>query len=543
MDGGWSQLKKNRKLHLILLSVVAVIYFIWRIFYTMPLGDPVIGTVIGIVVLLTELIGFLELIFHLWISIHDQPKRRRSESKILPDVDVLITACGEPLDVLKGTISACCGIDYPADKKHVFVCDDGDCDELRDLSSELGVGYLRRQEHQHAKAGNLNEALKVTDSPLVAVFDADMRPKREFLSRTVPHFLGSSEKHGIRKIDETVGFVQTPQCFEGPDLFQRAFGKEAGISNEQDYFYFSIEPSRNRINAVILAGTNMLISRKALEDVGGFHTDTLTEDFATGIEITKKGYRTIDITEELAVGEVPHDLPSLISQRRRWARGCISSGRTTHFLFSKDLSGTQKISYLLAILYWYYPLKRFLYLIGPLLYVIAGIPVVNSSPVGMLFIWVPFYLLSSYEITSFSNHMRTPHLSRFYENCLAPFLFFPVLLETVGIRYKKFAVTSKSKGNRWNVSYLIPFLVLTALHLAAIVVVLSDGSRFLFQSFFMVFWLFYNMFELLTAGAFILACSGLPESEDWNRAHDLGKKYFLNVNPVLILKNCFTGRD
>ncbi len=529
-------MNKNRKWHLILLCAAAAVYFGWRVLYTVPTEDPA-GLVIGTLVLLTEFTGFMELILHLWISVHALPRRRKPETKELPDVDVLVTACGEPLEILEETLRACVGIDYPAQKKHIYVCDDGADDNLKALAETLGVGYLRREDRAGAKAGNLNAALAVTDSPLVAVFDADMRPRPAFLNRTVPYMLGNFGKHGIRKLDDSVGFVQTPQCFDEPDLFQRACGPDAGIPNEQDYFYFSIEPSRNRINAVILAGTNMLLSRKALEDTGGFRQDTLTEDFATGIEIAKRGYRTIDLTDELAVGKVPHDLPSLISQRRRWARGCIASGMRTRFLGSKELDHKQKISYLLAILYWYFPLKRVLYLLGPILYVVAGIPVVNGSFLGMALIWLPYYLISSYEITSFSDRMRTPHLSRFYETCLTPFLFFPVLAETVGIRGSVFAVTDKSRTGRWSFRYLIPFIAATALHLAAIIVIITKDTAYLYKSAFMIFWLIYNLFELLTATAFILSCSSVPEQGNCPQGHRVGERYFLKINPVSILKN------
>ena len=79
---------------------------------------------------------------------------------------------------------------------------------------------------------------------------------------------------------------------------------------------------------MIYGGSNTVITRRALEDVGGFYEKSITEDFATGILIQKKGYVCYALNEVLASGLSPTDLKSLISQRVRWARGCIcrSSG-------------------------------------------------------------------------------------------------------------------------------------------------------------------------------------------------------------------------
>ena len=88
--------------------------------------------------------------------------------------------------------------------RHIYVCDDGDREEIRRMSEHLGVGYLGLAGNRHAKSGNYNNALSLTSSPLIATFDADMIPRREFLIRTVPYFLIPDKK---------IGLVQTPQSF------------------------------------------------------------------------------------------------------------------------------------------------------------------------------------------------------------------------------------------------------------------------------------------------------------------------------------------
>lgn len=522
----------KKKILLVLLVLLAGWYFLWRIGWSFPVHESVVGKVFAAIVLLTELLGFLELVCHLAISTASERRSDAGITEDVPDVDVLVTACGESASLLEETLRSCMEMEYPDGKLHVWLCDDGDDDELRTYCEEQGLGYLTREEHVFAKAGNINEALSKTESPLIAVFDADMRPSRSFLQRTVPHMLGDDGK-----LDERVGYVQTPQCFDSPDLFQRAVSDT--IPNEQDYFYFSIEPSRNAINAVILAGTNMLISRKALEEVGGFATDTVTEDFATGIEMQKRGYESVYLTEELACGKVPKDLPSLITQRQRWARGCIRSLRSTRLLSARSLTLAQKVSYLLAIVYWLFPLKRLVYLSGPLLYALAGISVIRCTSLELLACWLPYYAVAALSLWTFSEHRRTPYLSCFYELCLTPFLFVPVLLETVGVRQRKFAVTRKDEQGRWNPVHLVPFLVGVLLHALALVRVAFAFS--FSENLFLYLWLLYNLSCMICALVFALSCRKAwakgPDAPD----HSVRAGQLVQLNPVSMLARHLGG--
>ena len=147
--------------------------------------------------------------------------------------------------------------------------------------------------HLHAKAGNLDNALSHSKSPDILTLDADMIPISDFLISVIPYFF--QEKKNI-------GFVQTPQSFYNPDLFQYNLSAEESIPNEQDYFFRTIQLCRNGLNSVIYAGSNTILSRKALEEIGGFYTDSITEDIATGLLIQDKGYQCYAIDEVHASG-------------------------------------------------------------------------------------------------------------------------------------------------------------------------------------------------------------------------------------------------
>ena len=516
-------MEKTKRLHLIIFALCSLLYFSWRIVFSLPFRDSVLSMILAIILLVTEIIGCFELIAHLALSSFSVKRKKLENLKGVPDVDILVPTKGEDISLLEETIKACTEIRWPKEKKHIHLCDDAEREEVRELAEKYGAVYIARPEHDHAKAGNLNYALQHTDSPLVAVFDADMCPRPEFLEKTVPYMLGGYGKRGEREIDPQAGFVQTPQCFRYEDLFQKAFGGAGLLPNEQDYFYYSVEPSREHVNAVFMAGTNMLISRRALQDAGLFQTDTLTEDFATGIQIQKKGYQGYDLTEDLAFGEVPEDLPTLIRQRRRWACGCIQTPKVTRILRSKELSLKQKICYFLAILYWYFPVKRLLYLAGPVLFACFGFKVMRCDWRELCVFWIPYYLLSCHEIRYFSGNTRTAHLSAVYEMCLTPFLLLPVLGESIGLRHKVFEVTGRSGGKKWRSVYLLPFVLLILVHVWSIAMCvmnhLSPEYAFLF------IWLIYNLYVCLKAFRFVLSCRRIRMVPVEHPKHILGGSF------------------
>ena len=515
-----------KRIYLAALALFTAVYLVWRVGWTMPLDHGVRDMIFAVILLITELLGAAEMAVHFWMegSREACPAVPEWDPKDLPDVDVLVPTCGEPVPLVERTLRGCLAMEYEgAGKVHIYLCDDAASDEMRALTDSLGINYLARPEHQDAKAGNLNFALQHCSSPLVAVFDADMCPEPGFLLNTVPFFLTRPGKYGLRNLSQHIGFVQTPQNFRNADLFQRAFRAEQDIPNEQDYFYLELEPARNRHNAVIFGGSNTLLSRKALDSAGGFVTGTLTEDFATGIEIQKKGYRAIAIDTPLATGLAPESLTALIRQRIRWARGCIQAGRRTRLMTAKGLTAAQRLSYLTAITYWYAPVKRLVYLFAPLMFSVFGVTVMRCDFQQMLLFWLPMYLMASFGIRLFSGDIRSARWSHIYELCLFPFLLPGVLAETAGIRKRDFAVTDKSGRGSWRWWYPLPFLVLIAL---SILGVARTVSRIISEQtsiyLLLLFWLLFNLYELLFALLFTLSCRALPPSPEENaRPHHL----------------------
>lgn len=493
-----------KKKSLVVITILSsLIYMIWRILFTIPFQYGIWSTIFGLVLLIVELFGFFEMVVHFsQLSTHVLPKAAKGNLEDYPDVDVFISTYNEPPDLLFKTINACQHMDYPDKSKvHIYLCDDGHREEMGVLAHEMGVTYLVRDTHKFAKAGNLNHALHVTHSPYIVTFDADMLPKHDFLTACIPYFLG----------EEKIGFLQTPQTFYNPDLFQYNLYSEDRFPNEQDYFYRDVQVMRNASNTVIYGGTNTILSRKALEDIGGFYTGVVTEDFATGMMMESKGYRCYAIDESYSCGLSPEDLKSLMKQRQRWARGCIQTGRKVHLFFLKGLSLRQKISYFTSITYWYGPVKRFVYILSPILYAVFNIIVVKCTVFGILLFWLPMYLLNNATLQMLSGNIRNTRLTNIYETILMPGLLPAVLIESLGISQKTFNVTRKDSAQKlksdgkWfafkNSILLLVFYALTVWGLGRCIYATFQAGIPMY--IVILFWLFVNLFNLTMALFFI----------------------------------------
>lgn len=491
-------MKKNtgwNKFFIILTMIFTLDYLVWRIFFTIPKEEGILSVVFWAILLIAECVGLLEMAVHFYnmydydrVKLHT-PYMKKED---LPEVDVFIPTINEDIKLLEKTLYACKQMEYPdKNKVHIYLCDDGNRQEVKELAEKMLIYYVTRSEHKDAKAGNLNYALQKSSSPYIAVFDADMMPKEKFLMRTIPWFS-----------KEQIGFVQTPQNFYYPDLFQYNLYASDHIPNEQDYFYKVVQVAKNKSNSVIFGGSNAVLSRKALEETGGFVTGVVTEDFATGIEIEKKGYKGIAIPEVLASGMPPMTFKELVGQRRRWAKGCIQSGKKTRFLFSKELTFLQKLNYLTAISYWYTPVKRLIYFMAPLLFAFFGIMIVKCRLYQVFLFWLPMYISGNICMRRFSRNIRTTKWTDIYETTLAPWLLPTVLTANIGKKKSIFRVTDKSAARENNSAfhYTIPYIAGIALSMIGIVRLVGlSGREQTYTYCVILFWLFLNLYFMVMA--------------------------------------------
>lgn len=509
--------------------VTSIIYLIWRIFFTIPFGEGIIALISGMYLLIVEIVGMLEEVVHYNNMTNiEYPMIPKADFSEFPDVDIFIATYNEPVELLYKTINGCINMEYPDENKvHIYICDDSNRIEMKKLAEEMNINYITRTERKDAKAGNFNNALAKTDSPLVVTFDADMIPMHDFLMSTVPYFVEDltnakkiekkDGKEARKNREGKIGFIQTPQSFYNPDLFQYNLFSETRIPNELDYFYRDIQISRNKSNSVIYGGTNTVISREALDEIGGFYTKVITEDFATGILIQSNGYTCYAIDEVHASGLAPEDLKGLVKQRQRWARGCIQTGRKLNILFRKGLNISQKLSYISAITYWYGCLKRLIYIMAPILFSVFGVVVVKCTLLEVLIFWLPMYIFSSKSLKLVSRKIRTVKWTNVYETILFPSLIVSVILESLGISQKKFNVTRKGgaiEDKNYQIKKAIPHIILSILSIIGII----NCVKFTFITgtpvyIVLIFWLIINLYNIVMSIFFMLGRQVLRRAE------------------------------
>jgi len=545
---------KNKKFAdaiFILATVSSIIYLLWRAFFTLPLHNGAVSLVFGILLLGSEIAAALGTYELYWRKSHlNKMDLKRPDIPLdwYPDVDVLIATHNESVELLYKTVNAITFLDYPDKRKvHVYLSDDGNRPEVAKLAEKLKVGYIGLAGNKHAKSGNYNNALAHTSSPLVATFDADMIVRRNFLMETVPYFYLPRVKQledgtwALREESEIdpryrIGFIQTPQSFYNPDLFQFNLYAEHNIPNEQDFFSREINVMRNSSNAVAYTGSNTVLSRAALEEIGGFPTDTITEDFETGIRIQAKGYTAYSTTEPLASGLAPTSIKSMVTQRVRWARGVIQSIRNTKLLTNKGLPVDARISYMVSYSYWWSFARRLVFTFAPIMFALFNQQVVITTFWQIMAIWAPSYIFYSLAMRSLSSDTRNQRWNQIIDTILAPFMVIPVFLETIGIKQKKFKVTDKSssKPQTSNLVYIIPQLIMLGLSVAGLVRYLSGKyGMALFYSLFIAFWLLYNIINLLYAVYFMLGRKAYRTSERFDAEIPLKLAYNDQIIPAV----------
>ncbi|OWY05286.1 Curdlan synthase [Thioclava sp. F1Mire-8] len=428
-----------------------------------------------------------------------------------PLVAILIATYNEDRDVLERTIVGAKFLRHR--NKTIIVCDDSRRDWLRDFCEAKGVRYMRRADNEGQKAGNINHALdrlaeEEVQPDFVAILDADFVPHRGFISRTLALF------H-----DPEVGLVQTPQHFFNSDPIQHNFRLDSSYPDEQRFFFDQMQPSRDGWGIAFCCGTSSVCRWSALREIGGFNTESVTEDFMLTLALQNAGWRTVYLAEPLTEGLAPEGLKEYITQRARWCLGLMQIARSSLGPFSKsNLRLRDRWSVIDSILYWTttFPF-RIAAICYPLLYWYFNITVVNAGLADVLSYFGVYYLWSLMTLNMLSRGMVVPILndvSQLIGAIPIARAAFTGLLRPHG---HPFSVTAKG-GDRskvvvqWRI--MTPFLILLFLTLGGLLIGIIWDRFAYFDAgdgkWVILFWTIYNLFLL---AATCRACVELPRRE------------------------------
>ena len=426
---------RGRKLMLTLSLFLYARYMVWRLFYTIP-TDDLASMALGSVVYLAELYGLCQFCFFTYQS-WSPTERTPAPITTYPTVDIMVTVVDEPLSILRQTLIGCLAQEYPRDQYTVYVLDDGHRDEARKLAASLGCEYIRRPDRpRHAKAGNLNHALQLSHGELVVIFDVDHIPARTFLKDTVGFF-----------DDPKVAIVQTPHHFYNPDIFQRNLRVGEEVKNEQALFFRSLQAGRDTHNSAFFAGSGGLLRRKPLMEIGGFQTQTITEDIHTSMNLHARGYRSCYLNKVLSAGLMPETFDGYLKQRKRWAMGCIQVLLRDNPLTKRGLSLAQRIDYFGSIFYFFFGLPRLICLVAPLASLLFSTPPLKADMLALSNFFFSFFLASALVMRPVSRGSRNPFWSDVYEIAMC-FALSLVALKALAAPRKERPFEVTPKGQR-----------------------------------------------------------------------------------------------
>lgn len=349
-------------------------------------------------------------------------------------VDVYITCYDEPLEVIRRTAIGARAIRYP----HLtWILDDGKRDEVKALADELRIGYLRRATNEHAKAGNLNHALSQTSGEFILQLDADHVPLPHLLDRVLGFFAE----------DPKLAFVQTPQDFYNTDAFTYNVNEASRrIWEEQRLFFGVIQPGKDSLNGTFFCGCSAVIRRAALESIGGFSTETITEDIETSLKLHGAGWNSAFYGESLSYGLAAHSALAFHTQHLRWGQGGMQVLKRFNPLTYPGLTLHQRISYFGSLTAYLGGVQKLVYFAAPLVFFTTGILPIKAVSADFLEHFIPFlllsFLLSEAQARGRSSFWTSErfHMVKFWTYTRAVFSVF-------SRKPQKFKVTPKGAGH------------------------------------------------------------------------------------------------
>ncbi|HIO70361.1 MAG TPA: UDP-forming cellulose synthase catalytic subunit [Campylobacterales bacterium] len=374
----------------------------------------------------------------------------------LPTVDVFIPSYNEPYQMVADTVIAAKMFDYPPDSLAVHVLDDGGTDQkcndpnpqkakeakerrqmFLELAEKTGTDYLTRAKNLHAKAGNMNSALKVTNGDLVLILDCDHIPTRDFLQNTVGWFM---------KVPQ-IFLVQTPHAFYNPDPIEKNLNIFGLAPAENDMFYKYIQRGHDFWDSSFFCGSAAIIRRKYLTIIGGIAGDTITEDAETALTLHAAGLKSAYIAIPMVRGLQAESFDGLVLQRIRWDQGMIQIFILKNAWKYGGLSWYQKMSYTSASFFWFFPFARVIFLTAPLFYIFFGLEVYKATDMELVAYTAPHLFVAIFISQFIYGHVRWGYFSDVYESSLAIFTLPAAIEVMMNPTDPEFEVTPKGEDS------------------------------------------------------------------------------------------------
>ena len=251
----------------------------------------------------------------------ERPAAPPVDRDALPAVTVQVPVYNER-HVIERVMDAVASLDYPRDRLEIQILDDS-TDETTGLAREraahhrargVDVTVLRRPDRSGFKAGALSWGLQQARGDYVAIFDADFRPRADFLLETVPHFLSRPR----------LGLVQTRWSHLNDDYSPLTRAQAMAFDG-----HFVVEQTGRDRSGLLMNfnGTAGVWRTRCIEESGGWEATTLSEDLDLSYRAQLMGWETLYLPSVDAPAELPPQIAAFKRQQSRWTQGSIQALR------------------------------------------------------------------------------------------------------------------------------------------------------------------------------------------------------------------------
>lgn len=279
-------------------------------------------------------LGIARLLFMVVLTIREKRKEKKVKLNYdllnnAPLVSIIVPAYNEEVNAVS-SLKNLLRQDYP--NYNIIFVDDGSKDETYKRVQEAMSTNEKMKiftKPNGGKASALNFGIMHTDAEYVVCIDADTKLYTNAITLMMLRFL---DKESNPDLGSVAGNVKVGNQ---TNLLTKWQAIEYITSQNFDRLAYA------NINAItVVPGAIGAFKKKAIEDAGGFTTDTLAEDCDLTIRILKAGYKIGHENRAIAMTEAPEKTMQFIKQRTRWTFGVMQTfWKHKECLFSKKQKG------------------------------------------------------------------------------------------------------------------------------------------------------------------------------------------------------------
>lgn len=238
--------------------------------------------------------------------------------KEYPMVSIMVPAHNESI-VIRKTVLALLDFDYPKDRYEVIIINDNSTDNSAEVLKELQAKYSDRKMivintdnvlGGKGKSNALNIGLSVATGSVIAIYDADNTPAPNALRILVENLMADDNLGAV------IGKFRTRN--RNASLLTRFVNIETlayQCMNQAGRYYF--------FKLCTIPGTNFVIRRSIINQMGGWDTKALSEDTEISFRIYRMGYYIKFMPLAVTWEQEPQKLKQWFKQRTRWAKGNV----------------------------------------------------------------------------------------------------------------------------------------------------------------------------------------------------------------------------